>query len=107
MNNLLEGSGYLESDITATVARLRMLADDLESLSRVVNLPEPQVTVSHWLIGRRAVPCLIGKVRGHPTVTGNIAATTEVFFLNQMAGLARTSSRWYRLGRAAGHGEFL
>jgi hypothetical protein len=101
MRELLQGSGYSPLDISETVEKLRLLADDLEGLCNGTMPPIPEVSITRWLLARRAVPCLVGKVSGHPTVKGQTAATTEVFFLNQTVGLARTFNRWYSLGSAA------
>ncbi|MGO7904198.1 DUF6634 family protein [Rhizobium leguminosarum] len=47
----------------------------------------------------RSVPCLVGRTTGHPGITDNrVACTTELFYLDKEHGLARTMSRWYRLG---------
>lgn len=107
MDNLLKGSGYSASGLVETINKLRTLADDLEAVCNGSVPSSPEVSVSNWLIARRAVPCLVGNVRGHPTVRGKAVATTEIFFMNEHSGLARTFSRWYRLGNAVkGDGEF-
>ncbi|WP_312862228.1 DUF6634 family protein [Rhizobium sp. P32RR-XVIII] len=45
------------------------------------------------------MPCLIGRPIGHPKVPdGKMACTSELFYLDRERGIARTMSRWYRLG---------
>lgn len=82
------------------VRRLRSLADDLENAdrfddSRVV----PAVSIEDWALAKRAVPCLIGQPKGHPTVRdGKPMFSSNLYYLDERRGLARTFSRWYRLG---------
>jgi hypothetical protein len=99
MSDLLCGTVYTVSELRETITRLRLLADDLESVCKGIVPAVPDVSVSEWFLQYKAAPCIVGKVSGHPTVRGDYVATTEVFFLNESLGLARTSTRWYRLGR--------
>ena len=99
MNDLLRGTIYLEEELAATIKRLRLLADDLEGICNGILPPVPDATLDEWFWGQKVLPCLVGKVSGHPTLRGPFAATSQLFFLNQTAGLARTYSRWYRVGR--------
>ncbi|MQB22586.1 hypothetical protein DXT90_18335 [Agrobacterium tumefaciens] len=79
----------------------RNLANDLERVGQ--DGPEsivPEVSISDWIIAKRAVPIIVGTVLGHPTVTdGKPAATTEIIYWDEHWQLARTLNRWYRLGR--------
>ncbi|WP_426122501.1 hypothetical protein [Pararhizobium sp. PWRC1-1] len=79
----------------------RRLANDLEQIGR--DGPEsvaPEVLISDWMIAKRAVPILLGTVLGHPSVNdGKPAATTEIVYWDEHWQLARTLTRWYRLGR--------
>lgn len=79
----------------------RRLANDLEQVGR--DGPEsiaPEVSISDWMIAKRAVPIMVGTVLGHPTVAdGRPAATTEIVYWDEHWQLARTLTRWYRLGR--------
>lgn len=79
----------------------RHLANDLERVGR--EGPEsiaPEVSISDWMIAKRAVPIMVGTVLGHPTVAdGKPAATTEIVYWDEHWQLARTLTRWYRLGR--------
>lgn len=83
------------------ITTYRRLADDLERVGR--DGPEsiaPEVSISDWMIAKRAVPILLGTVLGHPTVgDGRPAATTEIVYWDEHWQLARTLTRWYRLGR--------
>lgn len=79
--------------------RLRRLADDLENVERSLERTERLVLIKDWAIIKRSVPCLVGRTIGHPDITDNRAAcTTELFYLDEERGVARTMSRWYRLG---------
>lgn len=79
----------------------RRLADDLERVSRDGPAAiAPTASISDWIVAKRAVPILVGTVLGHPHVKdGKAAATTEVVFWDEHWQLARTLTRWYRLGR--------
>jgi hypothetical protein len=106
VRDLLKGSICKGDDLREMISKLRALADDLESVCEQTISPSPDVFVKQWLVAKRAVPCLVGEVRGHPVVQGKYTATTELFFLNPSAGLARTLNRWYKLGSAAtGNGD--
>lgn len=81
------------------VSRLRRLADDLEDLEKCVEAVSPDVAINSWTLGGRTVPCLIGRPAGHPAIcSGKPACSSELFYLDPDRGIARTMSRWYRLG---------
>lgn len=79
----------------------RRLVDDLEQVAK--HGPDsiaPAVSISDWIVAKRAVPVLVGTVLGHPRVEdGKAAASTEIVFWDEHWQLARTVTRWYRLGR--------
>lgn len=80
------------------VHKLRCLADDLESISDDVEAL-PAVAINNWAIAQRPVPCLMGRTLGHPSIgDGRPALSSELFYLDPERGIARTMSRWYRLG---------
>jgi hypothetical protein len=55
--------------------------------------------MNSWTLGRRSVPCLIGRPLGHPAILdGKPACSSELFYFDPERGIARTMSRWYRLG---------
>lgn len=82
------------------VARLRSLADDLETSDGKVPPPNPTVVLDQWAIAKRAVPCLVGIPSGHPVVEdGKPCFSSELFFIDERLGIARSFSRWYRLGK--------
>lgn len=87
------------TELPGLVARLRALASSLEQYAlHGPSVVTPEVTISQWVLGRRAVPILLGKMKGHPTIQdGKVGATTELFFHDPEVGLARTFNRWYRL----------
>jgi hypothetical protein len=81
---------------------LRRLADDLENIDRQPDRIAPEVTMHRWALGKRMVPCLLGCPIGHPSIAdGKSAYSSELFYLDRQRGIARTMSRWYRLGTRA------
>ncbi|QAS80737.1 hypothetical protein CO657_11215 [Rhizobium acidisoli] len=78
---------------------LRRLADDLEDVDRCEEAQAPDAAMNSWTLGKRAVPCLIGRPLGHPNISdGRPAFSSELFYFDPDRGIARTMSRWYRLG---------
>ncbi|MBB4289506.1 hypothetical protein GGE16_001522 [Rhizobium leguminosarum] len=78
---------------------LRSLADDLEAITVAGPAPMSPVTIEEWFLGMRSVPCLVGRAVGHPTTSErSVTLTSELFYLDEERGVARTLSRWYRLG---------
>jgi hypothetical protein len=77
--------------------RLRSLLADLEQLAvpGAQPLPDEVVIIRNCVLARRAVPCLMGLMTGHPTIDGP-GVTSELFFLDRERKVARTLSRWYR-----------
>ena len=82
------------------VSALRTLADDLEQLA---NGQKPQVIgsavkIHEYTISRRTVPCLVGRMSGHPTITDGAAGmSTELYFIDEKQKLVRSANRFYRL----------
>ena len=91
-----------ENGIRTTARNLQKLADDLLSTlsSGFPNNLNPEVTLHNWSLGNRACDCLKGLVENHPILDDGLIQTSQVFFIDPSSGLARTYSRWYRLGRA-------
>lgn len=55
--------------------------------------------IEDWTIGKRFEPALIGRVSGHSNIdTGQPVVSSGLYYLDPVAGYARTLSRWYRLG---------
>jgi hypothetical protein len=77
------------SELRSTIQKLRSLADDLDSLLGGDVKIDPLVRITGWAVAQRAVPCLLGKMHNHPKV-GDFGFTTELYFLDQRMGLART-----------------
>ncbi|MGO6791073.1 hypothetical protein ACCT17_34160 [Rhizobium ruizarguesonis] len=89
----------LGSAPAALIAKLRQLADDLEDIDRCLAARPPTASFNSWTLGRRTVPCLVGRPMGHPSITdGKSACSSELFYFDEERGIARTMSRWYRLG---------
>lgn len=83
------------------VDHLRALANDIETYE--IQSAEQAVTkIDRWAIARRTVPCLVGRPTGHPRLDdGSPIFTSELYFLDRERNVARTFSRWYRLGGEA------
>ena len=82
------------------VSKLLSLAKDLERLGtpEYIRGLRPEVTVSRWYLTPSEVLTLRGEVSGHPQLRAGPIETSQLFFIDQKLGLARTLSRWYRLG---------
>jgi len=82
------------------VSKLLSLARDLERLRMpdyILSL-RPEATVSRWYLTPSEVFTLRGDVSGHSRLQDGPIETSQLFFVDQKLGLARTLSRWYRLG---------
>jgi len=89
----------------AIAAKLRALAGDLEALAAghppdVAALDAAPV-LDWWRFATRSAVCLVGERSGHPVLHGDgrMTVTSDVYLVDREAGVARTLSRWYRLGR--------
>lgn len=81
------------------VSHLRRLANDIESLDGSGPDFGDMVVIDSWSLAERPVPCLVGGLLGHPTIADRkTARTSELFYFDPEQGLARSFSRWYRLG---------
>lgn len=83
----------------ALADHLHRLADDIQTpdVSRASSVDV--VDINSWFLAARPVPCLIGRTSGHPTIADRkTARTSELFYFDPERGLARSFSRWYRLG---------
>lgn len=93
---LLQG---IDSHRRSLPQQLRDLANDLEIVEQCFEKIEPKVAINDWAVVDRSVPCLVGRTIGHPTIADyHAACTSELFYLDEERGVARTMSRWYRLG---------
>jgi hypothetical protein len=90
---------WLGSDASSLIANLNDLLRDLEgiNLRGRVDFKCPAPEINQWALAKRAVPCLIGNVTGHPTLGNGATATSELFYIDPERGYARTLSRWYHL----------
>ncbi|TIP49801.1 MAG: hypothetical protein E5X77_09510 [Mesorhizobium sp.] len=93
------------------LARLSGLVADMEAISRGLT-PEDLVEgeaplVDRWILGRLPVPSLVGLSTEHPRLPGENRpiGTSDVWLISEDRSWARTLSRWYRLGRPAGHDD--
>jgi hypothetical protein len=91
------------------LGRLSALMADMAAIQRGVS-PERLANgaaplLDGWIIARRTIPCLAGLSSGHPKLPGDrrLIATSDLWLLSDDRTWARTLSRWYRLGRPAGH----
>lgn len=81
---------------------LDMLAIDLrKAATGDLSFVKPTVELHYWSNSLRTVPTLSGFGAGHPTFRNGEIHTSQLFFIDPDVGLARTFSRWYRLGPKA------
>ncbi len=84
---------------TEVVCRLRDLADDLDQTAKRDDIGASTVVIYDWALAKRAVPCLNRPRQGHPTIEdGHPLFSSELYYLDEERGIARTLSRWYQLG---------
>lgn len=62
---------------------------------------EEAPALTAWRISYYDAPILLGRVHGHPILTGARISTSELVVIDSMRGFARTRSRWYVLGDSA------
>jgi hypothetical protein len=89
----------------AMATRLRALATDLEAAA-AGHLPDAEAlrdapVLDWWSLAARSTLCLVGERSGHPELRGDgrMTVTSAVYIVDLETGIARTLSRWYRLGR--------
>lgn len=105
------GRTSIDELLDAEYARLSRLASDINRLRRGENpeavAPDPSPLLNYWILGRRPVPCLVGLSTGHPRLPGENRpiGTSDLWLISEDRSWARTLSRWYRLGRPAGHDD--
>lgn len=80
--------------------RLRKLSDDFQRMGSPDYLRslDPEAILTNWMLSPDIVFSLRGEVSGHPHLRAGPIETSQLFFIDQKLGLARTLSRWYRLG---------
>jgi hypothetical protein len=93
-------SAVPDTPLPDLVARLRALATALEEVALFGPASiKTDVSISDWVIAKRVVPVLVGRMDGHPHIKdGRAGATTEIFYFDQKASVVRTFNRWYQLG---------
>lgn len=93
-------------------SEFRRLSELLADMSALRNGASPEELarggppfIDGWFVAQTTVPCLVGLSSGHPILRGNgrSIATTDLWLMSADQSWARTMSRWYRLGRPAGH----
>ncbi|MBP2461416.1 MULTISPECIES: hypothetical protein [unclassified Rhizobium] len=93
-------NAWLGQNPRELVRSLRMLADDLEQLAegRSPAAIAGAVKIREFTLSSRTVPCLVGRMTGHPTVRdGSPGISTELYYVNEKQKLVRTFNRFYRL----------
>jgi len=88
--------------ILSTAHRIHALSADLLKIEDG-QLPGPRQmrdapVISNWVLSHRPEPILIGDVFGHPGIPDGPAFTSGLYYADPERGIARTLSRWYRLG---------
>ncbi|THV34729.1 hypothetical protein FAA86_13665 [Rhizobium rosettiformans W3] len=81
------------------VDKLGKLADDSADVQNCCGANARSAAFSSWTSGRRVALCLVGYALGYPSIPdGRAEFSSEVFYLDPDRRIARTMSRWYRLG---------
>lgn len=89
---------YLGDDRRALLAKLQSVVVDLSApdFPQFSSIP---VLIDKFKVSTREVPCLLGNAFGHPKILdGHASISSELFYFDPERGIARTMSRWYRLG---------
>ena len=106
---------YDRRRIESEIARLESLLADLRRIAngRVPfrgDIPDAPL-IDGWSFDLIQHLCLRGVVSGHPDPRvgkpGWITATSDLWVLDRVRGVARTMNRWYRLGTEALEGRSL
>nr|WP_314256816.1 DUF6634 family protein [uncultured Devosia sp.] len=95
---------YEDRSMAETARRIHSLSDDLKLIEQLM---APRIydfatapILNDWSIGQRHEIALVGRVEGHASIPDKKLVTTSgLYFLDPVAGYARTLSRWYRLGK--------
>ena len=89
-----------EQDCLILARKLRALSEDLSRLHKpgFLQLQQPETTVSEWYMASHSGLHLRGNVVGHPNVSDGPFESSELWYINEELRLARTLSRWFRLG---------
>lgn len=104
------GSAGQHEAFEAEFMRLSSLLADMARISRgfeTEELARNAPLLDRWAEGIRPAPCLVGLSTGHPKLPGEERriVTSDLLLMSEDREWARTRSRWYRLGRRAGHGR--
>lgn len=96
-NEIDAGSKTELSDLAHRLRDLALALDQLASIGH--GGIKPDVCITDWILAKRTVPILLGRMTGHPNIKdGHVGATTEIIYIDTKAALARSFNRWYRLG---------
>lgn len=81
-------------------AKLRRLADDFNRVQEADFLTrlDPPTRVDNWFVSPYPGFQLMGEVVGHPRLPDGPFESSELYYINEERRLARTLSRWFRLG---------
>lgn len=99
--------GFPTPSNIAEIAKLGRLVDDLRE---TISTPRIWLDEAHefpllddWSVSARYTPCLFGTSYGHPKFPGreHPVTTSELILFAPEWRLARTKSRWFRLGEQA------
>jgi hypothetical protein len=94
-------------DLLETAQVLRELSDALAEAA-YGNIPKDVASLPalhQWVLATHEVAHLIGYSEDHPVLGDRPISTSQLFFISEELGLARTMSRWYRLGEPLDQAE--
>jgi hypothetical protein len=103
------GLAHARPYLIAEAVRLERLAADLRYMAAGVYPPVAEIdqapVIDQWTLATRSMVSLVGLGTGHPHLGDGPIRTTEIWAIDTAAGWARTLSRLYVLGEAAGCGR--
>lgn len=94
--------GQLRDQIASAADQYEALAADFRRVLRegYPKLPDDTPLMENFVFAKRTVTCLKGRAFCHPSLDATVSTTTSaVALINLDARVARTQSRWYRLGQ--------
>lgn len=103
------GPAHARPYLIAEAVRLERLAADLRCMAAgvypVASEMDQAPIIDQWALATRSMVSLVGLGTGHPLLGDGPIRTTEIWAIDTAAGWARTLSRLYVLGQAAGCGK--
>ncbi|WFU04595.1 hypothetical protein QA648_27870 (plasmid) [Rhizobium sp. CB3171] len=91
---------WVSKQLQEILPRIQSLAFDLQTVWNKNGefTPKEFSALSYPAIDVRTIPCLDGRMSGHPNIRdGHLGRTSEIFYVSEKRRFVRTLSRWYML----------